>query len=71
LDSLLGDTTSVPPRRPSFIAVQSSSRPVAGLGVAVTPIHRVNNTADATAISIHIHGTDVMRVGSSVRRDDD
>jgi predicted metal-dependent enzyme (double-stranded beta helix superfamily) len=31
-------------------------------------IHRVHNTAHATAISIHIYGTDVTRVGSSVRR---
>jgi predicted metal-dependent enzyme (double-stranded beta helix superfamily) len=31
-------------------------------------IHRVHNTADATAISIHIYGTDVTRTGSSVRR---
>ena len=31
-------------------------------------IHRVHNTGDATAISIHIYGTDVTRVGSSVRR---
>ena len=31
-------------------------------------IHRVHNTADETAISIHIYGTDVTRVGSSVRR---
>jgi predicted metal-dependent enzyme (double-stranded beta helix superfamily) len=31
-------------------------------------IHRVHNTADTTAISIHIYGTDVTRVGSSVRR---
>jgi predicted metal-dependent enzyme (double-stranded beta helix superfamily) len=31
-------------------------------------IHRVHNTADATAISIHIYGTDVTRIGSSVRR---
>jgi 3-mercaptopropionate dioxygenase len=31
-------------------------------------IHRVHNTADPTAISIHIYGTDVTRVGSSVRR---
>jgi 3-mercaptopropionate dioxygenase len=28
----------------------------------------VHNTGDATAISIHIYGTDVTRVGSSVRR---
>jgi 3-mercaptopropionate dioxygenase len=31
-------------------------------------IHRVHNTGDTTAISIHVYGTDVTRVGSSVRR---
>lgn len=31
-------------------------------------IHRVHNAGDETAISIHIYGTDVTRVGSSVRR---
>jgi 3-mercaptopropionate dioxygenase len=31
-------------------------------------IHRVRNGDDLTAISIHIYGTDVSRVGSSVRR---
>ncbi len=31
-------------------------------------IHRVHNTADTIAISIHIYGTDVTRIGSSVRR---
>jgi hypothetical protein len=31
-------------------------------------IHRVHNTADETAISIHVYGTDVSRIGSSVRR---
>ena len=31
-------------------------------------IHRVHNTADMTAISVHIYGTDVTRIGSSVRR---
>jgi len=31
-------------------------------------IHRVHNTHDTTAISIHIYGTDVERTGSSVRR---
>ncbi|MEJ3747522.1 cysteine dioxygenase family protein [Actinomycetes bacterium KLBMP 9797] len=31
-------------------------------------IHRVHNTTGTTAISIHIYGTDVTRVGSSVRR---
>jgi 3-mercaptopropionate dioxygenase len=31
-------------------------------------IHRVHNTGSTTAISIHIYGTDVTRMGSSVRR---
>ena len=31
-------------------------------------IHRVHNTSGATAISIHIYGTDVTRIESSVRR---
>ena len=31
-------------------------------------IHRVHNTGAETAISIHIYGTDVSRIGSSVRR---
>ena len=31
-------------------------------------IHRVHNTTDTTAISIHVYGTDVTRVGSSARR---
>ena len=31
-------------------------------------IHRVHNTAGTTAISIHVYGTDVTRIGASVRR---
>jgi predicted metal-dependent enzyme (double-stranded beta helix superfamily) len=31
-------------------------------------IHRVHNTGEETAISIHVYGTDVTRTGSSVRR---
>lgn len=31
-------------------------------------IHRVRNAGDRTAISVHIYGTDVSRIGSSVRR---
>jgi 3-mercaptopropionate dioxygenase len=31
-------------------------------------IHRVRNVGSQTAISIHVYGTDVSRVGSSVRR---
>lgn len=31
-------------------------------------IHRVRNAGHATAISIHVYGTCVTRIGSSVRR---
>ncbi|MEU9843880.1 cysteine dioxygenase family protein [Actinomadura sp. NPDC048032] len=31
-------------------------------------IHRVRNLGDTTAVSLHIYGTDLDRVGSSVRR---
>jgi 3-mercaptopropionate dioxygenase len=31
-------------------------------------IHRVRNTADETAISIHVYGTDITRIGGSARR---
>jgi predicted metal-dependent enzyme (double-stranded beta helix superfamily) len=31
-------------------------------------IHRVRNVGDCTAISLHVYGTDITRVGSSVRR---
>jgi predicted metal-dependent enzyme (double-stranded beta helix superfamily) len=34
-------------------------------------IHRVRNTGHRTAISIHVYGTDVSRLGSSVRHDYD
>jgi 3-mercaptopropionate dioxygenase len=31
-------------------------------------IHRIRNTSTTTAISLHIYGTDISRIGSSVRR---
>jgi predicted metal-dependent enzyme (double-stranded beta helix superfamily) len=31
-------------------------------------IHRVHNTGTETAISIHVYGTDISRIGSSARR---
>lgn len=31
-------------------------------------IHRVHNAGEETAISLHIYGTDISRIGSSVRR---
>ncbi|WP_261987389.1 cysteine dioxygenase family protein [Actinomadura sp. HBU206391] len=32
-------------------------------------IHRVHNPAEQTTISLHVYGTDVSRIGSSVRRE--
>jgi predicted metal-dependent enzyme (double-stranded beta helix superfamily) len=32
-------------------------------------IHRVTNAGDGTAVSMHVYGTDISRVGSSVRRE--
>src|SRR5215208_4183798 len=34
----------------------------------VGDVHRVHNTSDEVGITLHIYGTDVTRVGSSVRR---
>jgi predicted metal-dependent enzyme (double-stranded beta helix superfamily) len=31
-------------------------------------IHRVHNSSETTAISIHVYGTDITRIGSSARR---
>jgi len=31
-------------------------------------IHQVTNIGDAVAVSVHVYGTDITRVGSSVRR---
>ncbi|MGH3244535.1 MAG: cysteine dioxygenase [Spirillospora sp.] len=31
-------------------------------------IHRVRNTSDSVAVSLHIYGTDLNRIGSSARR---
>ena len=31
-------------------------------------IHRVHNTSDTTAISLHVYGADLSVVGSSIRR---
>jgi 3-mercaptopropionate dioxygenase len=31
-------------------------------------IHRVRNTSESTAISNHVYGTDITRIGSSARR---
>ena len=32
-------------------------------------IHRVRNTGDTVAISTHIYGADISRLGNSIRRE--
>jgi len=32
-------------------------------------IHRVRNTGDSTAISMHVYGADISRLGNSIRRE--
>jgi predicted metal-dependent enzyme (double-stranded beta helix superfamily) len=51
-------------------AVGSSDNHVGDVSGFAPPgdIHRVHNTSEETAISIHVYGTDVTRVGSSARR---
>lgn len=50
--------------------IDRSDNAVGDVGGFAPPgdIHRVHNTGDSTAISIHVYGTDVERTGSSVRR---
>ena len=33
-------------------------------------IHRVRNTGDSVAISMHVYGADISRLGNSIRRED-
>jgi len=32
-------------------------------------IHRVRNTGDGVAISMHVYGADISRLGNSIRRE--
>ena len=32
-------------------------------------IHRVRNTGDTVAISMHVYGADISRLGNSIRRE--
>jgi predicted metal-dependent enzyme (double-stranded beta helix superfamily) len=50
--------------------VARNVNPVAAVSGFAPPgdIHRVTNTGDMVAVSMHVYGTDISRVGSSVRR---
>lgn len=51
-------------------AVARHANPVGTVSGFAPPgdIHQVTNTGDAAAVSMHVYGTDITRVGSSVRR---
>jgi 3-mercaptopropionate dioxygenase len=57
-------------RRGGLVAAGTSTSEAGTVSGFAPPgdIHRVRNAGDETAISIHIYGTDVARIGSSVRR---
>jgi predicted metal-dependent enzyme (double-stranded beta helix superfamily) len=56
--------------RGCLVEVGTSTNRAGGVNGFAPPgdIHRVRNVGDDTAISIHVYGTDVSRIGSSVRR---
>jgi predicted metal-dependent enzyme (double-stranded beta helix superfamily) len=51
-------------------AVARNANPVGTISGFAPPgdIHQVTNIGDAVAVSMHVYGTDITRVGSSVRR---
>ena len=54
-----------------WLAVAGAADSPAGEVVGLAPpgdIHRVTNLGAETAISLHIYGTDLSRLGSSIRR---
>lgn len=56
-----------------LVQVGVNDNPVGDVSGFAPPgdIHRVRNVGDETAISLHVYGTDISRVGSSVRREYD
>jgi predicted metal-dependent enzyme (double-stranded beta helix superfamily) len=51
-------------------AVARNANPVGTVSGFAPPgdIHQVTNIGSTTAVSMHVYGTDITRVGSSVRR---
>jgi predicted metal-dependent enzyme (double-stranded beta helix superfamily) len=62
----------LPGGEPARYLRQTANRanPAGSVGGFAPPgdIHRVRNSGNQVAISIHIYGTDISRLGSSVRR---
>jgi len=57
-------------RRSELHAVGAAVREAGGLAVLVPPsdIHQVSNPTDGLAASLHVYGTDISRVGTSIER---
>jgi 3-mercaptopropionate dioxygenase len=53
--------------------VARSRNPVGAVSGFAPPgdIHQVRNSAESVAVSMHVYGTDITRVGSSIRREYD
>jgi predicted metal-dependent enzyme (double-stranded beta helix superfamily) len=73
LDEYVGHTLHVEPEElfdADLNPIGRNENHVGDVGGFAPPgdIHRVRNTGEETAISIHVYGTDVTRVGSSARR---
>lgn len=51
--------------------VARNENPVGAVSGFAPPgdIHRVRNVGNGTAVSMHVYGTDISRVGSSIRRE--
>jgi 3-mercaptopropionate dioxygenase len=54
----------------TLVEVGSTPNPAGAVSGFAPPgdIHRVRNAGDTAAVSLHIYGTDLNRIGSSVRR---
>jgi predicted metal-dependent enzyme (double-stranded beta helix superfamily) len=54
----------------TLIEAGSTPNPAGAVSGFAPPgdIHRVRNAGDTTAVSLHVYGTDLNRIGSSVRR---
>ena len=51
--------------------IARNENPVGTVSAFAPPgdIHRVRNTGTGTAVSMHVYGTDISRVGASIRRE--
>ena len=50
---------------------QTAGNPAGSVSGFAPPgdIHRVRNTGDSVAISMHVYGADISRLGNSIRRE--